>query len=79
MKVKFTVLGMSCTACSSAVERAVNKVEGVTSATVSLTQKLMVVEGEFSNASVIKAVKDAGFKAKEYAGDSDLSDGNAVF
>ena len=78
MKVKFTVLGMSCTACSSAVERAVNKVEGVTSATVSLTQKLMVVEGEFSNASVIKAVKDAGFKAKEYAGDSDLSDGNAV-
>ena len=67
MKVKFTVLGMSCSACSSAVERAVNKVEGVSTATVSLTQKLLVVEGDFSNAEIINAVKNAGFKARLYS------------
>ncbi len=66
MKVKFTVFGMSCSACSNAVERAVKKVKGVTSVTVSLTQKLMVVEGDFSTAEIIKAVKNAGFKAKKY-------------
>ena len=66
MKVKFTVLGMSCSACSNAVERAVNKVEGVSVATVSLTQKLLVVEGDFLVAEIIKAVKNAGFKARLY-------------
>ncbi len=66
MKVKFTVQGMSCTACSSAVERAVNKVKGVEVATVSLTQKLLVVEGDFNNVEIVKAVKNAGFKAKLY-------------
>lgn len=66
MKVKFIVLGMSCTACSSAVERAVKKVKGVSAVTVSLTQKLMVVEGDFQNAEIIMAVKGAGFKAKPY-------------
>ena len=57
MKTKFTVLGMSCTACSSAVERGVKKVSGVTSATVNLTQKLLVVEGEFEYLDIVKAVK----------------------
>lgn len=77
MKVKFTVLGMSCSACSNAVERAVNKVEGVSLATVSLTQKLMVVEGDFNNAAIISAVKNAGFKARLYSGEQS-SDGSAV-
>ena len=67
MKVKFTVLGMSCSACSNAVERVVNKVEGVSVATVSLTQKLLVVEGDFLVAEIIKAVKNAGFKARLYS------------
>ena len=67
MKVKFTVLGMSCSACSSAVERAVNKIDGVSMATVSLTQKLLVVEGDFLVAEIIKAVKNAGFKARLYS------------
>ena len=66
MKTKFTVLGMSCTACSSAVERGVKKVSGVTSATVNLTQKLLVVEGEFEYLDIVKAVKKAGFKAIKY-------------
>ncbi len=77
MKVKFTVLGMSCSACSNAVERAVNKVKGVSLATVSLTQKLMVVEGEFNSADIISAVKNAGFKARLYSGEQG-SDGSAV-
>ena len=66
MKVKITVLGMSCSACSSAVERAVKKVEGVETATVNLTQKLLVVEGEFDYNKIVKAVKNAGFKAVKY-------------
>ncbi len=66
MKVKFTVLGMSCSACSSAVERAVKKVQGVTEASVNLTQKLLVVDGEFEYAEIVKAVKKAGFKAVKY-------------
>ena len=74
MKVKFTVFGMSCTACSSAVERAVNKVKGVSLATVSLTQKLLVVEGDFDNGEIIKAVKNAGFKAKLYDKESAKED-----
>ena len=78
MKVKFTVLGMSCSACSSAVERAVNKVNGVKSATVSLTQKTLVVEGEFDSAEIIKAVKNAGFKAKLYNLDKSSSDDSVV-
>ncbi len=79
MKVKFTVLGMSCTACSSAVERAVKKVNGVEDATVSLTQKLLVVEGSFDNLEVIKAVKSAGFKASLYKEREKLqSDGNGI-
>ncbi|MBR3804858.1 MAG: cadmium-translocating P-type ATPase [Clostridia bacterium] len=66
MKSKFTVLGMSCSACSNAVERAVKKVNGVENAVVNLTQKLLVVDGEFSSADIIKAVKKAGFKAVKY-------------
>ncbi|MBQ3234908.1 MAG: copper-translocating P-type ATPase [Clostridia bacterium] len=66
MKTKITVLGMSCSACSSAVERAVSKVSGVISATVNLTQKLLVVEGEFDYNEIVKAVKKAGFKAVKY-------------
>lgn len=75
MKVKFTVLGMSCSACSSAVERAVNKVDGVSVATVSLTQKLLVVEGDFSNADIISAVKNAGFKARLYSDEKTVDNG----
>ena len=66
MTVKFTVLGMSCTACSSAVERAVKKVNGVENASVNLTQKLLIVDGEFSYADIVTAVKKAGFKAVKY-------------
>lgn len=67
MKQKFIVKGMSCTACSSAVERAVKKIDGVSNAVVSLTSETLVVEGEFTNVAVIKAVKNAGFKCFVYS------------
>lgn len=78
MRVKFTVYGMSCSACSSAVERAVKKVSGVTLASVNLTQKLLVVEGEFSYADIVKAVKKAGFKAVKYKNERENDEKSVV-
>ncbi len=60
---KFTVTGMSCAACSARVEKAVSKVEGVTSCSVSLLTNSMGVEGSASSADIIKAVTDAGYGA----------------
>ena len=61
MKKKYLVEGKSCSACSSSVERVVKKIKGVKSASVNLTAKLLVVEGEFSDAEIFTAVKKAGF------------------
>ena len=60
---QFTVTGMSCAACSSRVEKAVAKVEGVTSCSVSLLTNSMGVEGEVKEEDVIKAVEKAGYQA----------------
>ena len=62
---QYTVTGMNCAACSARVEKAVLKVEGVTSCSVSLLTNSMAVEGTASPKSIIKAVKDAGYGAKE--------------
>ena len=61
--MKFSVTGMGCAACQTRVENAVKQVNGVTSVEVSLLTNSMEVEGDFSNADVIQAVKDAGYKA----------------
>ena len=60
---QYTVSGMSCAACSARVEKAVSKVEGVTSCSVSLLTNSMGVEGSADAASVIRAVKEAGYGA----------------
>ena len=60
---KFTVTGMSCAACSARVEKAVSKVEGVTSCSVSLLTNSMGVEGSATATEIIKAVTDAGYGA----------------
>ena len=60
---QYTVTGMSCAACSSRVEKAVSKVPGVTSCSVSLLTNSMGVEGTASSADIIKAVQDAGYGA----------------
>ena len=60
---QFNVTGMSCAACSARVEKAVKKVPGVTSCSVSLLTNSMGVEGTASDADIIRAVQDAGYGA----------------
>lgn len=60
---KYSVTGMSCAACSARVEKAVSKVEGVDSVSVSLLTNSMGVEGTADSQSIIKAVEDAGYHA----------------
>lgn len=64
---KFSVTGMSCAACSSRVEKAVSKVEGVENVAVSLLTNSMSVEGEVEPGAIIKAVEDAGYGASVQA------------
>jgi Cu2+-exporting ATPase len=60
---QFNITGMSCAACSSRVEKAVGKVEGVTSCSVSLLTNSMGVEGDVSDDAIIRAVEAAGYGA----------------
>lgn len=62
---KFNVTGMSCAACSARVEKAVKKVPGVTSCSVSLLTNSMGVEGTASDAEIIRAVEAAGYGASK--------------
>ena len=60
---QFIVTGMSCAACSARVEKAVSKVEGVTSCSVSLLTNSMGVEGTAADQDIIQAVEAAGYGA----------------
>ena len=60
---QFTITGMSCAACSARVEKAVSKVPGVTSCSVSLLTNSMGVEGTADAQAIIHAVVDAGYGA----------------
>ena len=60
---QYTVTGMSCAACSARVEKAVSKVPGVESCSVSLLTNSMGVEGSADAADIIAAVKEAGYGA----------------
>ena len=60
---QYHVTGMSCAACSARVEKAVSKVEGVTSCSVSLLTNSMGVEGTANAEEIIKAVEEAGYGA----------------
>ncbi len=62
---QYNVTGMSCAACSARVEKAVSKVPGVTSCSVSLLTNSMGVEGDVSPQAVIAAVENAGYGASE--------------
>ncbi|MCC8045864.1 MAG: heavy metal translocating P-type ATPase [Clostridiales bacterium] len=62
---QYTVTGMSCAACQARVEKAVAKVPGVTSCSVSLLTNSMGVEGSASPDAIIRAVKDAGYQAAQ--------------
>lgn len=60
---QYNVTGMSCAACSARVEKAVSKVDGVKSCSVSLLTNSMGIEGDASAEAVIKAVEEAGYGA----------------
>ena len=60
---QYNVTGMHCAACSAMVEKAVSKVEGVTSCSVSLLTNSLGVEGDVSDKEIIKAIKKAGYGA----------------
>ena len=62
---QYNVIGMSCAACSTRVEKTVSKVPGVTSCSVSLLTNTMGVEGSASSGDVIAAVVAAGYGASE--------------
>ena len=68
---QYTVTGMSCAACSARVEKAVSKVPGVTSCSVSLLTNSMGVEGNATDQEIIKAVVDAGYGASVKDGGSE--------
>ena len=60
---QYTVTGMSCAACSARVEKAVSKVDGVTSCSVSLLTNSMGVAGSATDAQIVEAVEQAGYGA----------------
>ena len=67
---QYNVTGMSCASCSSRVEKAVSKVEGVTQCSVNLLTNSMSVEGTASSQAVIDAVTKAGYGASVKGGES---------
>ncbi len=69
---KFFVFGMMCASCSARVEKAVLKVKGVKECNVSLITNTLLVEGSAKDASIISAVRKAGY-------DAEIQDGNKDF
>lgn len=67
---QYSVTGMSCAACSARVEKAVSKVPGVTSCSVSLLTNSMGVEGTAEDREIIEAVEKAGYGASTKSGHS---------
>lgn len=72
---QYNVTGMSCAACSARVEKAVSKVDGVTSCSVSLLTNSMGVEGSAPAAEIIRAVEEAGYGASLKGGNSGAQTG----
>lgn len=65
---QYLVSGMTCAACQARVEKAVLKVEGVKSCSVSLLTNSMAVEGNAASEAIVKAVRDAGYDASPKKG-----------
>ena len=75
---QYDVTGMSCAACSNRIEKAVSKVPGVTSCSVSLLTNSMGVEGTASPEAVIAAVEKAGYGASEKGASGNQARGKGV-
>ena len=74
---QYTVTGMSCAACSARVEKAVSKVYGVTSCSVSLLTNSMGVEGSATDAQIVEAVEQAGYGASPKGTGTQTANGRA--
>ena len=74
---QYTVTGMSCAACSARVEKAVSKVDGVTSCSVSLLTNSMGVEGSATDAQIVEAVEQAGYGASPKGTETETANGRA--
>ena len=75
---QYTVTGMSCAACSARVEKAVSKVDGVTSCSVSLLTNSMGVEGSATDAQIVEAVEQAGYGASPKGTATESENGRAT-
>ncbi|MGN0728439.1 heavy metal translocating P-type ATPase [Treponema sp.] len=72
MNIKqFLISGMSCSACSARIEKAVSKLEGVKSCSVSLLTNSMAVEGSADSSIIIRAVENAGYGARVFSKQKD--------
>lgn len=74
---QYTVTGMSCAACSARVEKAVSKVDGVKSCSVSLLTNSMGVEGSATDAQIVEAVEQAGYGASPKGTGTKIANGRA--
>ena len=74
---QYTVTGMSCAACQARVEKAVSKVEGVTSCNVSLLTNTLAVEGTASPETIMQAVENAGYGASPKGAGADSGAGSS--
>lgn len=75
---KYNITGMSCSACQAHVEKAVGKVPGVESVSVSLLTNSMGVEGSASSEAIVKAVEDAGYGAAVQGAEESQSSANSL-
>ena len=75
---KYNITGMSCAACQAHVEKAVSKVSGVESVSVSLLTNSMGVEGSASSEAIVKAVEDAGYGAAVQGAEERQSSANSL-
>ena len=72
--IKFNVSGMHCSACSSRLEKCINRVPGVESCNVNLLTNSMTVSGSAGVNDIITAVENAGFEAEEVKEGEEKSD-----
>lgn len=75
---KYNITGMSCSACQAHVEKAVSKVPGVESVSVSLLTNSMGVEGSANSEAIVKAVEDAGYGAAIQGAEESQSSTNSL-
>lgn len=73
MKQEYSIEGMKCAGCSSRLENAISKLEGVSGCSVNLLTNSMTLESDLDSKVIIKAVKAEGFKAKVVKKNSNLS------